>query len=231
MNASKYRNDVVWRTKVENVRYLTEETEETPATYRLTIKPEDLNDNGSMDINIETKQCLVDHYGTPYSIIAVNGLILDVSDDFRTKECPQSGLTGFIYKTAYKGRSYFLPPVMYRFLHPNAAANRDQYNLAILWGNDSNGLRIPFVASDAPSIENYQTDQVINGATYNLQEDYGDNPGCDLYQEKTDEETGDILELKRSELDARVMVDGKIDRIHFGTLGDVINGFILIYRK
>lgn len=226
MNTSKYRNDVVWRTKIENVQYLTEETENTPATYRLTVKPEDLNDNGAMDINIDTKHCLVDHYGTPYSIIAVNGLILNVSDDFRTQECPQSGLTGFIYKTAYKGMSHFLPPVMYRFLHPNAAANRDQYNLAILWGNDPNGRRIPFTNVLMPTIADYRgelTDE--DGITFKPMEDYGQNPQFEIWQINEDDTYSQLSIYPNI---TRSLVDNLIDSVLFSGTGEEITGYILI---
>lgn len=221
MNTRKYKNDVVWRTKVENVKWLTEETLENPATYQATVKPEDLNDVGHIVPTIDTIQCLVDHYGTPYRITAINGLTITVSDDFRTGECPQSGLTGFIYKTAYKGRSNYLPPVMYKFLHPNAAANRDQYNLAILWGNDPNPYRIEFTNSNIPKIENYQEDR-LDG--YNFAEDYGEDPQIELF---TQDSEGVYWE--RQEKPIRTFVDGLLDSIVFD-LSDTYTGYIKISR-
>ena len=47
MDATRYLNSVAWRTYSKNVILLTEETELTPATYRVTVSPIDVNEPGA----------------------------------------------------------------------------------------------------------------------------------------------------------------------------------------
>lgn len=147
---------------------------------------------------------------------------LTVVDDFRTGHAPTSGHIGYVHKSAYKGYSLYLPSHAFRHLHPTAQQNNQKYSLAILWGNDPNSHRYPFTASTEPKITNYQGTQVDGRK---LSEDYGENPKVRLMQ--TDEFGNTIERTERSYFQ---LVDGKIDVITFGTLPDVIDGYIEISR-
>jgi len=234
MDAKKYINDVAFRTYFKNTTLNTLATSNTPALWDTTIYPIDINEKGASPMILEVGFWGISNAGYLYSIKAINvdsnPYRITVEDTFFSGCAPTGGLRGVIYKSAYKGYAFAIAPVWLSQLDNIARDYVNSIEKSILWQNDSNAIRIPITDTDTPSVENYQSDQVINSKTVNLQEDFGDNPGCDLYQQKTDEETGDELEFKRSELASRVMVDGKISRIYFGGLGDIISGFILIYR-
>lgn len=235
MDARKYINDVAFRTYFNNTTLNTLATSTTPALWDTTIYPIDVNEKGASPMILEVGFWGISNAGYFYLIKAINvdsnPHRITVEDTFFSGYAPTGGLRGIIYKSAYKGYAFAIAPVWLSQLDNIARDYVNSLEKSILWQNDSNAIRIPITETDAPAVENYQYDQVVSGKTVNLQEDFDDNPGCDLYQQKTDEETGDVLELKRSELASRVMVDGKISRIHFGGLGDIITGFILIYRQ
>lgn len=232
---TKYINRVGWRTYFKGVSINSYATSTSGAKWDVTVYPIDDNDSGANPMILNTSLFIVDNAGHMFSISAINvgsnPNRITVSDDFNCGFAPVMGYEGYVYESAYKGYAPFIAPVFLNRLDKVARDYVNSLEKSILWQNDSNAIRIPITDTDTPAVENYQLDQVINGKTVNLQEDFGDNPGCDLYQQKTDEETGDGLEFKRSELASRVMVDGKISRIHFSGLGDIISGFILIYRQ
>lgn len=227
---TKYNWLIAWYTIALNVFQLTRVTTENPATYRLTVRVVDTNNKGQGQK--EPGYWFTDYMGNPYQIIAVDTNTIDVSDAFRTGYCPTSGKMGIIHKSAYKGHSIALPSGTFRHLSSLAASNNNKFAMAILWGNDPNGVKIPFVATDVPSIENYQIDQVNgDGVTVNYQEDFGDMPGVLLVEEKVDDFTGDVIQAYRPETSTMVMVDNKISRIYFGQLDVAISGFILLFRR
>jgi len=224
---TKYNSLLAWFTVAANTYLLTPEDVDNVATFRISVKYIDPNNAGAGLKAIG--YTFTDNIGVPYNIIAVNTNSIDVADVFR-QGCPVNDKIGIVHKSAYKGYSVHLPSELLYRLHPMAASNNNKFAMSVLWGNDPNGLRIPFTASSAPSITNYQSDQTIEGVLVNLAEDYGDNPGCDLFEERIDDFLGTPIELIRSERQVNNTVDGKIDSIIFG-LADVISGYMLIYRK
>lgn len=210
VDSTRYNPQIAWRSKALNVVKLTNATISTPATYRLTVFVIDTNEVGAGQIDIGF--FLKDYIGTPYSIIAVDGYIIDVMDDFRTGKCPQSGQNCIVYKSVWKGRSPYLCPENYRHLHPLASGNSHKYDVAILWANDPNTSRRPIAFTDSPKITNYQLNQLDD---VNLAYDYGEHPKVRLLQVH---DSNRIRE--RSERPDFVLVDGLIDSIEFGTLDE-----------
>ena len=148
---------------------------------------------------------------------------IDVEDTFRTNSCPYSGKTGIVHKSAYKGYSIALTSDSFRSLSPLAASNNNKYAMAILYQNDPNALRIPFTETDTPQITGYQSPQTIDGKVYNLSEDYGENPKVRIMQV---DDLGNTIH--RTELPYFQLVAGLIDSIVFGTLSEVITGYLEI---
>lgn len=220
---TKYNGLIAWRTIAKDVFQLTRATTGSPGTYRMIVKSEDTNDKGHGQK--DTTCWFTDYLGSPYSIIAVDTNTIDVSDVFRTGYCPTSGKTGYIHKSAYKGQSIALPSHTFRHLSSLAASNNNKFAMSILWGNQPNPLRIPFTGIDIPSITGYQSEQTIEGKIYNLAEDYGENPKVRIMQI---DESGNTI--YRTELSYFQLVDGLIDSIVFGTLPEVINGYLEISR-
>jgi hypothetical protein len=101
MEASRYLPTVAWRTIITNVIYLTEATISSPATYRVSVNPLDFNEIFGVDPSdvLKIGYYIKDYIGHTYSIIAVNGMIIDISDDFRVGFGPQSGRYGLVYKS------------------------------------------------------------------------------------------------------------------------------------
>lgn len=218
--ASKYNPTVAWRTLAANVYRLTAETEEDPATYRVTVAVVNSNDIGAGEKEIG--YYLVDYIGVPYSIIDVDTNTVDVSDDFRTGKCPTSGKNAIIYKSVYAGRGLYLAPSGFINLHPTLAlANSHKYDMALLWANDPNIKKITFEDSATPTIEDYQDDQVDG---YNLAEDYGENPlvRCIIVVDAN-------TEYQLQQMPQFTLVDGLVDTIFFD-LGEEMTGYILISR-
>jgi len=213
-DATKYNPLVAWRTLVSNVFQLTREDVDNPATYRLTVKAIDTNDvgYGQKDIGYY----LTDYIGTPYRIIAVATNTIDVEDNFRSKHCPTVGRDGIVHKSAYKGRSLYLPAESFRHLHPLAASNNNKYAVSILWANDPNPSKIDFASTDTPALTLYQDLYA---------EDYGEMPKIQLWEV---DGSGNMIE--RTEKPYYTMVDGLITMISFGTLPEVISGYIIISR-
>jgi len=218
--ASKYNPTVAWRTLASNVFRLTAETEETPATYRVTVAVVNSNDIGAG--GKEIGYYLVDYIGVPYSIIDVDTNTVDVSDDFRTGKCPTSGKNAIIYKSVFAGRGLYLAPSSFINLHPTLAlANSHKYDMALLWANDPNVKKIDFEDSTTPTIEDYQDDQVDG---FNLAEDYGENPlvRCIIIVDAN-------TEYQLQQMPQFTLVDGLIDTIFFD-LAEQLSGYILISK-
>lgn len=223
---SRHNATVNFRIKISKVVILTEADGTNPATYRLSYTVEGINDVGAGETIIEG-YILADFIGSMYSIIAVGSGTLDIEDSFRTGECPCSNNNAIIAKTVWSGRAPMIAPYNLKFLHQCAAERINQWNLDLLWSNDPNALRIPFTATDTPSIIGYQSPQTIEGIIYNLAEDYGENPKCRLM------ENSEGIVRQRTELPYftfELSDSGLIDSISFGSLDIEITGYIEISK-
>lgn len=203
------------------VLLLSEKTNTTPTAYRLIAVTKDSNDKQST-IGHNVGDILYDNIGTPFLIYAVNGNIIDVYDCFDLGECPVNGEFGVICMPAWNGRANVLSGHSLQKLHQVAKDRINQFNLDILWSNDPNPKRVTVTNTTEPQITNYQEDQ-LDG--FNLAEDYGENPKIRLMQI---DELGNILE--RTERPYMELIDGLINKIHFGTLPDTMTGYIEISR-
>ena len=217
--ATKYNPKIAWRTLAKDVFQLTRETTLNPATYRLTVGVIDSNNPGAGQKAIG--YFLVDFLGTPYSIIAVNTSSVDVQDDFRTGRCPTSGQMAIIFQSVYGGRSTYLSPDSFQFLHPLALANSHKYDTALLWANDPNAKKIPFTATDTPTISGYQSAQADG---FNLADDFGENPNVRLII------TVDANNQYQRQQDALfTYVGGLLDTISY-QLGETLSGYFIISK-
>ncbi len=112
--------------------------------------------------------------------------------------------------------SPYLAPIKYNHLDNSAFDYSRAIELEVLWRNDPNAIRVEVVSTNEPMLVDYQD---------NYAEYYGENPKIQLWQI---DEFGNIIE--RSEKPYFQLVDGLIDSIIFGTLDEVINGYIIISR-
>ena len=131
--ATKYSVSVAWRTLAKDVFQLTRETVNNPATYRLTVRAIDANNQGAGQKEIG--YYLVDFWGVPYLIIGVASTTVDVQDDFRVGRCPTSGQMAVIYKSVYNGRAQYLAPDSFQHLHPLAMNNSHRFDMAIIYAS------------------------------------------------------------------------------------------------
>jgi len=213
-SATKYITDYSWRTIVRNVIVLTE-----PNTYRASVDPIDLGNPGAL-LPITSGMILVDNAGHLFPIIGVGTGTIDVKDELLCGECPASGLTGIVCKTANKGRALLLPQGLLQYLDKSARSYLDSVAWSVLWANDPNPKRIKFTNTDNPALLDYQT---------NYADDYGPDPKVRLMQILDD---GIIAE--RTEKAYRIETDGLIQSIRFANetdgLGEIINCYIEISR-
>jgi hypothetical protein len=215
MDATRYLNSVAWRTYSKDVTLLTSETESTPATYRITVSPIDVNEPGADTSKKEVGYFYKDYIGHTYSIIAKASTTIDVSDDFRCNQGPQSGFQGIVYKSVWKGRSPYLAPVYYRHLDRVAMDYSRQIELDILYSNDPNAIKVPFTNTATPSLTNYQANYAF---------DYGELPKIELF---TRDSTN--VYWSRQEKPIFSFVGGLIDSITFD-LSDAYSGYITISK-
>jgi len=136
MDSREFLEQVDWETNIYDVVLVSEETEETPAQWRVTVKPKDQNDIGS-DIPIEVDFYLIDNMGNQFRVIdkeyeAIAGNIL-VSDDFRCGWCPQPDLTGLIVKTVGNGAAPHISSAKLDRLDSIAKQNIANREKDILW--------------------------------------------------------------------------------------------------
>lgn len=219
----RYKTEVAWFTKTDNLVLVSRETEEEPAVFKITVKPIDTNNIGAGDV--EVGYTFTDWIGTPYKIVAISGLSINIQDIFRVG-CPVRGKIGLIHKSAYKGFSVNLPSELLFRLHKSAASNNNKYSMSILWANDPNGRRIPFENVSQPSIANYREDVIdSDGVIFNMEEDYGQNPQFEIWQ-LTEEDVYSKLPVDQQITYSPF--DGKIDSVLFSGTGEEITGYILI---
>ena len=231
--ATRYLPTVDWKTIAKNVILLTEATETLPATFRVTVKPVDVNEQGAALAVKKVGFYLVDYVGHIYKIIAINvdGQTdqIEVSDDFFTGVCPQIERPARIYESVWKGRSPYLAPVKLDNLDKTARDYLRSFELDVLFSNDPNAKKIPFATAVKPTIENYQLDQVDpedSEKIINYAYDYGEKPIVRLF----------IINDENSSFEYRQIspvftyIDGLIDTISFD-YGDPNVACFLIISK
>lgn len=227
VDAIRYKPILAWRTLIRNVFLLTDETEDSPATYQGTINPLDFNDIGYGQV--EVGFYFIDNVGIPYDIISVpDSNTIQVKDSFRVGHCPTSGKTGVIYKSVWKNRALYLPPVYYQFLHPIAMLKKDQFNLDILWSNDPNARRFAFTDVTQVEITDWTADIVdTEGITYNPAVDWGENPKFEVWQ---DNGNNTYSKLQVEPYITRDAVTGNIVSVLFSGSGELITGYLIISK-
>jgi len=140
MEASVYLPTVAWRTYARDVILLTEETILSPATYRISVQPIDINDLGAATAEKQIGFYFKDYVGHTYTIIAYTSTTIDVSDDFRCGVGAQSERQAVVYKSVGDGLSPYLAPIYYRHLDKSALEYSRQAELDILWRLKQNKL-------------------------------------------------------------------------------------------
>lgn len=223
--ASKYAIEVAWRTIASNVYQLTRATYTDPATYRIGVSAEDINEKGKGQKEIG--YYFIDWFGRPFTIIATDTDTIDVLDVFRFGKCPRSSKMGVVYKSDWKGRSLYLAAYSFRHLHPLAFVNAQRYFNALLWANDPNARRISFTNVIQPSIPDYTVDVICaNNDIINPAEDYGKNPKFEIWQDNGD------LTFSKLQLEPYITrdVDDNIISVLFSGTGDLFSGYILISK-
>ena len=138
MDATVYLPTVAWRTIARNVIVLTAETISDPATYRVTVKPEDINELGAIAVDIAINYYFKDYIGHTYRIIAYSkanpsAITIDIADEFRVGVGAQEGRMAIVYKSVGDGLSPYLAPIYYRHLDKSALEYSRQAELDILW--------------------------------------------------------------------------------------------------
>ena len=138
MDATVYLPTVAWRTIARNVIVLTAETISDPATYRVTVKPEDINELGAIAVDIAINYYFKDYIGHTYRIIAYSkanpsAITIDIADEFRVGVGAQEGRMAIVYKSVGEGLSPYLAPIYYRHLDRVALEYSRQFELDILW--------------------------------------------------------------------------------------------------
>ena len=223
-----YLNEVSWRTYFSNTVLNTEETESEPATWDTTIYPIDANENGANPMVLTTECYAISNGGTIYEVSAINvgsnQYRITLKDIFFRGLAPEADLIGIVYKSAYKNYAFAIAPVWLNYLDKMAGDYVNSLEKSILWRNDPNPLIIPFTATKTPTISNYQSDQVIEGRTVNLAEDYGENPQLMMIIEQTV-----IQEQYYEKPPKRILVDGLLNQIIF-TLPLAQTGRIIISK-
>jgi hypothetical protein len=217
---AKYITDYSWRTIVRNVIVL------SATTYRVSVSPIDSGDPGAL-LPITTKMLLVDNAGHLFPIIAAGTGTIDVEDILLCGECPASGFTGIVCKTANKGNALYLPQGLLNYLDKSAKPYLDSVTWSILWANDPNPRRIAFKDAEQISISDYRTNITdTDGNTFNPVEDYP-QPKFEIWL-KTSDTTYSKLpinpEITISE------IDGLIDSVTWGTIGTSMTGYIVISK-
>ena len=219
-----YLAQVAWETIAYDVVKLTD------TTYRVTVKPENINQVGS-------GQCEIGFYfkdfnGDTYlvTVINVGGIAgnIELTDSFGVGYGPMSDRTAIIYKSVGNGKSPFLAPIMYSRLDKSAFDKSRAIDLAVLWNNDPNTKKIPFTNTDTPKIKNYQADQTDpedGTKTINYAEIYDELPKIELFIL-----ISEGVYQKRQDVPAYNYIDGLLDSIAFDALPDTFTGYLTISR-
>lgn len=133
----QYLPTVRWTTTIHDVVLVTSETILLPATYRVTIVPEDVNEEGAALAIKEVGFLIKDYVGHVFKITAINvggdSTRVIVSDDFRTGFGPQTGRTAVVYKSVGLGRSPYIAPIEHNRLDKSALDYSRTIELDILY--------------------------------------------------------------------------------------------------
>lgn len=214
MDSIEYLPQVSWETNIYDVVLISEATDETPAQWRVTVKPKDLNESGT-DLDIEIDFYLIDNAGNQFRVInnGYNGTVYNllVSDDFRCGWCPQPDMTGLIVKSVGNGVAPHIAPSKLERLDSKAKDNVYNKEKDIQWKypNDVNVKWHPneiiFSANSAnPNEITYTSGKIfIHEWTTKLKSEYVVNnvSGRDSYHpEKSWDVTGATINLEDNEL-------------------------------
>lgn len=126
MDGKQFTPAVCWKTNIRDVVKL------SSSLYRVTVKPLDINEPGALN-TIQTGYYLQDTLGNRYSITAVSGYNITVSDDFQLGYGPRMGRVGTVFQSVALGDSPFLSPARYENLDESARAKAYAIDLDILW--------------------------------------------------------------------------------------------------
>lgn len=135
MDGKQYLTTVCWKTNIKDVVLI------SASTYRVTVKPLDVNEPGALDA-IEIGYYLQDTLGNRYSITAVDGYNITVNDDFELGYGPRMGRVGTVFQSVALGDSPFLSPARYENLDESARAKAYAIDLDILYRNSYQYWRI-----------------------------------------------------------------------------------------
>lgn len=133
----QYLPTVRWTTIIHDVVLVSVETTLLPATYRVTVIPEDVNEDGAITAEKEVGFLIKDYIGHVFKITAINVdgdfTKVIVSDDFRTGYGPQTGRTAVVYKSVGMGRSSYIAPIEHARLDKSALDYSRSLELDILY--------------------------------------------------------------------------------------------------
>lgn len=133
VNLNLFETQIVWRTNVVDVLLISSKTDSTPAIYKCSVGPIDINELKGKPQVIEVGFYLKDYIGHTFKITEVNASYILVSDDFNCGECPQNSQQGVIYQSVANGDSPFLMPSFYSHLHHSALDYSRQIEIDIIW--------------------------------------------------------------------------------------------------
>jgi len=132
-----YLPTVRWSTTIYDVVLVSAATTLLPANYRITIIPEDVNEDGAITAEKEVGFLIKDYIGHVFKITAINVggdfTKVIVSDDFRTGYGPQTGRTAVVYKSVGMGRSPYIAPIEHARLDKSALDYSRTLELDILY--------------------------------------------------------------------------------------------------
>jgi hypothetical protein len=134
---TQYLATVNYSITVKDVVLLTPETELAPATYQVTHKPIDLNEDGAL-LPVEVDFYLCDYAGHRYRFISVNGNEGIVEDVLRCHVGPCVEMTGIIYKSVGSGVAPFIAPINYSLLDRTAKDYGEKIDNDIQWKYPNN---------------------------------------------------------------------------------------------
>jgi len=133
MNESSYKPTVAWTTIVSDVVLLAEDT------YRVTVKPEDVNEPGALSIVGLDGYYLTDFIGNSYNIIDVgtdgNPHNITVYDSLKRGIGPQVFQYGIVYRSVGNGEAPHIAPIRYDRLDNSSLDQSRAVELDILWKN------------------------------------------------------------------------------------------------
>ena len=133
MDDSSYKPKVAWTTIVSDVKLLVADT------YRVTAKPEDVNEPGASSIIGLDGYYLTDFIGNSYNVIDVgtdgNPHNITVYDGLKRGIGPQVFQQGIVYKSVGDGYAPYIAPIRHDRLDRSSLDKSRAVELDILWKN------------------------------------------------------------------------------------------------